>query len=411
MRVLIVGGGVAGLTLAAKLLHQGLKPVIVEKAEYYGDAGYGLGLYPLGSCVLHGIGAYESFLSAGQDITQYQICDGKGNVLQTADMATFTDDMGPVVILPRARLISILREAASGADLRMGTRVTQLKQADDELSGGGAYRKPASTPQSAPKQDLHAAPESSGAVDVEFSDGTAEQFDLVVAADGVYSEVRTLVFGHQKPFDTNWVFFTWWAQLPQWENSLVQEHWGSGSFFGLYPCQDAVMCGAGMPVEDAEVLASDTAAMQDFLKKQHRTLCASNPQIATAIESAESFFTWPMTDVKSTDWIRGRVALCGDAATGFLPTAGVGASNALRGAAALADELSRADAASVPLALELYEKRARKVIEGNQHDSRNAAKYMFVDSKAAAWGRDRLVSVYPANRVIGQIVDSMKSPF
>jgi hypothetical protein len=42
------------------------------------------------------------------------------------------------------------------------------------------------------------------------------------------------------------------------------------------------------------------------------------------------------------------------AATGFLPAAGVGASNTMRAAAGLADELSRADAVTVSLALELY---------------------------------------------------------
>jgi 2-polyprenyl-6-methoxyphenol hydroxylase-like FAD-dependent oxidoreductase len=384
MRILIVGGGVAGLTLAAKLRQQGLSPVLVEKSEYYGDTGYGLGLYPLGSCVLHGIGAYDAFLASGQPTTRYEVCDGKGNVLQSADMSTFTDDMGPVVMVPRTDLIPILCDAATGTDLRMGTRVADLTQQGDA---------------------------DSQTVKVEFTDGTSQEFDLVVAADGIYSEVRTSVFGHQKPYDTDWVFFTWWARVPDWDKDLVREHWGPGTFFGLYPCPERVMCGAGMPVEDAAILASDIAGMKAFLRTRNATLIESDPRVEQAIDSADAFFTWPMTDVKSASWIKGRVALCGDAATGFLPTAGVGASNAMRGAAALADELSRANADSIPLALELYEKRARKIIEDNQQDSRTAAKYMFVDSKAAAWGRDRLVSVYPANRVISQIVASMKSPF
>ncbi len=55
MRVGIVGGGVAGLTLAAKLLQQGRTPVVIEQAEEFEDKGYSLGIYSLGSSVLHGL--------------------------------------------------------------------------------------------------------------------------------------------------------------------------------------------------------------------------------------------------------------------------------------------------------------------------------------------------------------------
>lgn len=110
-------------------------------------------------------------------------------------------------------------------------------------------------------------------------------------------------------------------------------------------------------------------------------------------------------------WSKGRVVLCGDAATAFLPTAGVGASNAMRAAASLADEISRANAHSVPLALEPFEKRARKVIEQNQQDSRNVARLMFVKNSVLSWTRNVLLSIYPVERIIGDIIKSMKTPF
>lgn len=85
--------------------------------------------------------------------------------------------------------------------------------------------------------------------------------------------------------------------------------------------------------------------------------------------------------------LAGRVPTVGAAVAGFLPTAGIGASNAMRAAAGLADELSRADAAIVPLALELYQKRCRHVIERNQADSRRLARVMFVRHPPLAWAR------------------------
>jgi 2-polyprenyl-6-methoxyphenol hydroxylase-like FAD-dependent oxidoreductase len=83
----------------------------------------------------------------------------------------------------------------------------------------------------------------------------------------------------------------------------------------------------------------------------------------------------------------------------------------MRSAAALADELSKVDSARVPLALELYTKRSRKFVEGNQDDSRTAARLMFVKSKLAAWARDRMVRYYPATRMLKQIIASMHEPF
>jgi FAD-dependent urate hydroxylase len=118
-----------------------------------------------------------------------------------------------------------------------------------------------------------------------------------------------------------------------------------------------------------------------------------------------------MSDIRASRWVQGRVALCGDAAAGFLPAAGVGASNATRAAAGLADELSRADAITAPLALQLYQKRCRAVIQRNQTESRRLARAMFVRNPLLASARDRIVGRYPAERALGHIIGSAHKPF
>ena len=55
MRILIVGAGIGGLTLAALLRRWGVQPDIIDRAPSFDHAGYMLGLYPLGSRVLHGL--------------------------------------------------------------------------------------------------------------------------------------------------------------------------------------------------------------------------------------------------------------------------------------------------------------------------------------------------------------------
>ncbi len=106
----------------------------------------------------------------------------------------------------------------------------------------------------------------------------------------------------------------------------------------------------------------------------------------------------------------GRVVLCGDAGTAFLPTAGIGASSALRSAAALADELSRADGRLAPLAIDLYVERTEKVIRGNQTDSRHLARAMFVENGLAIWSRDELLHQMPVTSMTKSILEAMRQP-
>ncbi|MGD9633621.1 MAG: FAD-dependent oxidoreductase [Pirellulales bacterium] len=380
MRVLIVGGGVAGLTLAAKLRQQGREPVIVEKAAQYGDVGYGIGLYPLGSCVLHGLGVYEELCRRSLEVKRYEIADHTGAVLQGMDMSAFTAEIGPMLMMSRTDLIDMLLQACGGLAIRMGTTVTNVEQSGDT-------------------------------VEVAFSDGTRGAFDLVVGCDGIHSELRMQVFGAGERFDCGWTAWTWWGRGDLYSAELIREYWGRGWMFGGYPCPGKRVYVVGMPND----CVPEPHAAQDVVRRainaQLSELIKHDEAAALAIAEAPRFFAWPMFDVRMEHWSKGRVVLCGDSGMAFLPTAGVGASNALRSAAALADELSRADARLIPLALSLYEQRCYKIIKANQQDSRNAGRIVFVESPALGWGRDQLIKLVPMKCFVSSILESMKTPF
>jgi 2-polyprenyl-6-methoxyphenol hydroxylase-like FAD-dependent oxidoreductase len=109
-------------------------------------------------------------------------------------------------------------------------------------------------------------------------------------------------------------------------------------------------------------------------------------------------------------WNAGRVALVGDAAAAFLPTAGIGASMALESAAALADEVSRSDAAHVAHALALYARRRRHRVLAAQQQSRWLARLVFVRSRALCALRERALERVSLRRMIGPIYEQLETP-
>lgn len=380
MRVLIIGGGVAGLTLAAKLRRQGREPVVVERVEEYGEHGYSLGLYPFGSSVLHGIGAYDDLVAAGTEMRRYELADHNGEVVQGLDFTDLLADYGPSYCTTHAALVDVLRRACGDElDLRMGTTVSALEQVDSE-------------------------------VEATFSSGASERFDVVVGCDGIHSTTRDQVLGEQPAFETGWGGWTWWGREGIFPAETVREYWLRGAFFGAYPVPGKSTFVAALPLEQAGDPHAPEAKALEHVRGALGDIVERSPEISAALEEAHDLWLWPLSDVRSKELRSGRVALCGDSGTAFLPTAGVGASSALRSAAALADELSRADAHLVPLALDLYVQRTEKIIRGNQSDSRNLSKAMFVSGRATSWGRDELIKHMPVTSMTKSILEAMRQP-
>lgn len=380
MRVLIVGGGVAGLALAAKLARQGREPLVVEQSSCYGEHGFSVSLYPYGSAVLHGIGAYRELAAHGVQMKTYEIGDRRGRVIRRIDFARLLEAYGPTYFTTHAQLIECLRGACGErVQLRMGSTVSALEQAGEE-------------------------------VEATLSDGSTERFDLVVGCDGARSVTRDLLFGPQRGFDTGWVGWTWWASEGIFPPETAREHWLPGTLFGAYPAPGQTMCIIAAPRSVAD--PADRMDERELLARLGGALgqLADTPALAAALASASDVWPWRLHDVRSRRLSSGRVVLCGDAGAAFLPTAGVGASVALRCAAALGEELSRADARLAPLAIERYVKRTANTVWANQRDSRRLARAMFLQSPLAARGRELLIRHTPVRMMIGSILAAMRQP-
>lgn len=378
MRVLIVGAGIAGLTLAGLLRQRGIAPDIVERVPNFGRGGYVLGLHPLGSRVLHGLGVHRAFLARSEAAETYTIAGGNGRVIKSFDFHSLNEPFGEVRMLARGELLRLLARAAGDADVRMGVTVTAMA-----LRGERVY--------------------------VTTSDGKEADYDLVVGADGMHSQIREFVSPQTETFDSKWACEALWVERAAVPSSTVFEQWGSGRFVGFYPTPGKTGVIAAAP---QRILRGERAEDRGARARRafRRMRGPAREALASFADDADEVFYWTLEDRRAKDWAKGRMVLLGDAACAFLPTAGIGASMAMESAAVLADELSRAGAAEIPLALANYERRRRKRVEAAQDDSRKLARWMFASRGPMSWLRNRAVRFMSLESLAKNIVKMLDEP-
>lgn len=358
-RILVIGAGIAGLTLAALLKQRGFKPVIIEKAsrETFNTSGYMIGLMPLGGRVLNSLGLHDAYLENSLPISGYSLLNMKGRRLNHFGMNAISK-LGTYQGISRPSLIRLL-----------------LGACDEPRFGATVH---------------HIAAGSSSST-VTFSDESQEEFDLVVVADGIHSPTRELVFGSKNHTyrQTGWGGWAWFQENSPELGDTYREYWGADVFMGLYPVEgNRVGVFLGGTIRDIKQEGIDA-----LIDKVKGDLTNCDLDLDALLRPGTEPFFWDFHDCRSESWRRGTVVLLGDAATGFLPTAGVGASMAMDSASVLADEISRSDPENYPYALKLYEQRQRSRVEMAQKTSRRLGDVMFVKNPVLAGLRNQLVRV------------------
>lgn len=194
------------------------------------------------------------------------------------------------------------------------------------------------------------------------------------------------------------------------ESDLGEELWGAGFFLGLYPVQGRNGVFLGGPTTD---LANGRGRFVADLRAKLTTINARMERALQAVLDDPDPYLWPLADCRTPTWSTGRTILLGDAAAGFLPTAGIGAGMAIESAWVLARMLRQAPPEAIPETLQAYEKAQRPRVEAAQTNSRRLAQMMFHRSRALAIVRDlamRIVSVKAALKPIQRLLANPPEP-
>lgn len=377
--ILIIGAGIAGLTLAALLKKQEVQTTIIERQKEadYNKSGYMLGILPLGGRVMNALGLQQDYLNHSVSERNYKVLNAKGKCINSYSTEPIIDEFGDYQGISRPELVELLRKECDGTPLLFNTTVNSIVNEND-------------------------SPE------VTFSNGEKKTFDLVVAADGMHSATRKQFFpaSQVEKYDTNWGGWVSWMDAHPEAQQEYREYWNAGNFLGLYPVKDKIGIFLGGPEKKIRKLGPQQLAERVSKRMEQKDQTVKDA--LAAFEKDGDFFFWNFHHFRSKVWRKGKLILLGDAAAGFLPTAGVGASMAMDSAAALADELSRSDREHLEFALKLYERRQRSRVEKAQKNSRQLAKLMFVNNAFLAKIRNLLLPFYTMDHFLKDIRQVME---
>jgi len=346
-RILIVGGGIGGLSVAAALHTCGFAPELIERSDEWRAVGAGIAMQPNGMRVLRTLGIGTAVERAGTVIRRWDFCDEQGAVLSSTDLTDVWNDVGPFIGIARRELQRALLASAAAVPSRLGTTLRSLTQDD-------------------------------GGVRVELSDGSVATYDLVIGADGVGSSVRALAFDAPPPVYGGQM--VWRSTAPVRPRGLTNLQFllGDGCFFGLCPVGSDQTYGFGNVA--GAVLRDPVEGRLARLRERFAHFGDIVKEYLGALDSTTEIHCSPIEWLSEERWCTGRVVLIGDAAHASPPMMGQGGSLAVEDAAVLADSLRAAD--TVDQALDAFVVRRRPRVRWVREQSRIAGESLRMPASA-----------------------------
>lgn len=346
LRVAVVGGGIGGAAAAAALLQRGIEVRLYEQAPQLTEVGAGVAIQPNGVRALQRLGLGDELLHFGARWIdpQFRRSDGTyAAAMWPPALASRIEFYG----MHRADLLAMFVSRLPLEIVNTGHRCVGFEQDEEQAM-------------------------------LLFANGARVTADVVIGADGIHSTLQQFATNPSAPLYSGSIACRGviGAESVAWPRGAMRNWLGAGKHFLVFPVRANELINYVGFVTSDEPLKESWSAVGDPVTLA-REFAGWDPLVEAIIAQVRTTFRWGLFDREPlSTWTRGRLTLLGDAAHPMLPHAGQGANQAIEDAVAIATVLSRADRASAPRALLIYERLRRERTAGVQRMSRfNGALY------------------------------------
>ena len=360
-KILISGAGVAGLTCAIWLARHGFKPIVIEKAPEIRADGFIVSLSHASYHYAKRLDLFDKIAAKNSGIRESSYHDRRGKAMLTLDFRDLFRGVDVVQIM-RDDLEDILYEVAKEQiEVRLGTSIKSIEQ--------------------------------SQTAQVTFENGQEEEFDVVIGADGIHSNTRSLVFPES---DVERRFLGLFSSAYRLPNVI-----GLKARFENHMERDRYMCVYTTRRDDLACLfiwrSDKKEAPQPDLRRQeledyYQGAPSIVEQVIAEFPSDYPVYMDPLIQIDIKQWYYNNVVLLGDAAYCLTLLSGQGASTAFWGACCLAEALVTQKKEQ---AFATYDKTLRPVVAEIQPATRMAAKWYIPRTRALYVARDSAMRYLP----------------
>lgn len=373
MRVIIVGGGIGGLTTALMLHARGVECRVFERSADIRELGVGINTLPHAIRELRDIGLLERLDAVGLRTHELFYLNRQGQEVWHELRGMDAGHDVPQFSIHRGMLLAVICDAARerlGPDaIRTDRRLTGFEQDADGVSARFA--------------------DASGA-EVETARGEA-----LIGADGIHSTVRASLYPDEGP--PRWNGTMLWRGARDWpafatgrsmviaggmQAKAVVYPIGAGSSADHRLTNWAVMASVARPGAPPRGQDWSLRGRRADVEPHLRRIAIPQVDVHGLVAATDELFEYPLCDRDPVDrWSHGRVTFLGDAAHPMYPVGSNGASQAILDAVALADALASTE--PVDAALRRYEAARLQMTADIVHANRSGGPEGVIDAVEA----------------------------